>query len=84
MIDERPQLCPFDECLWSTDDPSGDIEAEALAGGWGDRLQLHLRVVHGAHPQPDLENGWEDGTREITLFGVPESERLRFAWQEDD
>lgn len=58
--------CPFAECQWSTADPAGEVEADALVGGW-DRLALHLRVMHGATPEPD-EEAWTDEGWTASLF----------------
>lgn len=59
--------CPFsDECTWSTAEPVGEIEADAIEAGW-DRLALHLTIVHGADPRPK-ETAWEDGSWQIAMF----------------
>ena len=44
------------------------VEADAVAGG-ASRLVLHLRVVHGAHPEHEPD-AWhpERGTWPVTLF----------------
>ena len=46
------QQCPFDECDWTTVEPMHEVEVDVIGGGGWNRLALHLRIVHGAHPDP--------------------------------
>jgi hypothetical protein len=70
------QQCPFDECDWTTASPMHEVEVDAVEGGW-DRLALHMRVVHGAMAEPDIDV-WDDGCWAASLFGA------RYAWQDGE
>jgi hypothetical protein len=82
---ERFVECPFAECDWTTREPIGDVEADALKAGW-DRLVLHLRVVHHASGEPD-RHAWTDGADEVmsTLYGeVDDGMVPPFKWSDGD
>lgn len=72
--------CPF-ACGWSTDELMSDPELAAVEGG-ADRLQLHLRVEHGAHTERDDQAWQDDGSWSITLYGVDLADPLRLSEDE--
>ncbi len=68
------QQCPFSECQWSTSEEVNEIEHDAMTGG-ADRLELHLRIMHEARPDPN-PYGWEFW--KIKLFP------RQFSWDDFD
>ncbi len=66
------EACPF-SCGWTTDELMSEPELAAVEGG-ADRLWLHLRVEHGAHPERE-EDAWdpdpEVGRWPTVLFADP-------------